>query len=844
MSLGKGIPIINGFDLNSKLPLDSRAVAETKTEMDTMVTDGSVTDGQLCYCKEDTTLYLLKNGTWEAYSTTADINNKIDGKADKQKGHVTVCEPNSANDEVLDVRWKFDFDDTTGNLVESARAFQTYKKGAVDDKLATKAPKVTTGGIEIAEAVGNATRITKGYTYNADGQLVKDSKFVEVYAKTTADSRFQTKLTQGDNISLVKNEADDGYTISAVIPDFSVTAQQVLDVTKDSDTVTRSIDTDGKIKFSAVGGGGGSTVPTAQEVLDVTKDTASVTRKIDTDGKLAFTSKVSAQQIMDATKDSSSVTRAVDSDGKLVFTSTATADVTAQDIFDKTADSDTITRAVVDGKTKFSTNFVFDFSYNSTHSALTWTDGKNPKNVKVSKINGKDILGVTNNFYAPESINTTTTPKLLQSKSSGMEWVDVPEVSFQEVKAHCTTGSNVDGGGVIDDNIDTMDLKTPFKLVVYNNAKTEIVGKYTIDVTLSSTSGSKQYRSLSSVAKGVTNLFIQRDKSTTAGYMFYFNTDSIIAHNSSVSKIFNKEVLSPSLIGVKGFDILPCTSADNGKVVQVVDGVPEWVTVQAGGGDVTAQNVFDVTKDTATVTRAIVDGKLAFTAVGGGSGESITSIDLETATDEERNSFGFIDLYKHDLTDEEFELFRNRITNNNSIICKCNINGENDNTVTLLQPRVQDLTNGPFGGDCGTGLEFSLAIFITNWKWLVFNNTLYVGSFYTVTLNYGLKVYTGNGVSMGYANLNINSPKVYFDKINGLNIVHSDDDEHKEWQFTEDKSIPLFGGHSVLVPKDSADTSILPCTASDNGKVLSVVNGQASWATPTGGSDVTVTFED
>ena len=41
---------------------------------------------------------------------------------------------------------------------------------------------------------------------------------------------------------------------------------------------------------------------------------------------------------------------------------------------------------------------------------------------------------------------------------------------------------------------------------------------------------------------------------------------------------------------------------------------------------------------------------------------------------------------------------------------------------------------------------------------------------------------------------------------------------------------------SILVPQDLEDPiPILPCTTADNGKVLSVVEGQAQWATPTGG---------
>lgn len=102
----------------------------------------------------------------------------------------------------------------------------------------------------------------------------------------------------------------------------------------------------------------------------------------------------------------------------------------------------------------------------------------------------------------------------------------------------------------------------------------------------------------------------------------------------------------------------------------------------------------------------------------------------------------------------------------------------------------------------------TLSTLIIDWKWLVFNGTLYVGSFYVVTSKYGLKVTTGNGVSMGYFNLNIDSPNVYFDTINGADIVHSEDTEHKNWLFTENKTISLFGKHSILVPKDSSDTNI------------------------------------
>lgn len=55
------------------------------------------------------------------------------------------------------------------------------------------------------------------------------------------------------------------------------------------------------------------------------------------------------------------------------------------------------------------------------------------------------------------------------------------------------------------------------------------------------------------------------------------------------------------------------------------------------------------------------------------------------------------------------------------------------------------------------------------------------------------------------------------------------------------QQIPLFSKYT-LVTNAVDPVPILPCTASDNGKVLSVVNGEAQWASASSG--VTVTFEN
>ena len=96
---------------------------------------------------------------------------------------------------------------------------------------------------------------------------------------------------------------------------------------------------------------------------------------------------------------------------------------------------------------------------------------------------------------------------------------------------------------------------------------------------------------------------------------------------------------------------------------------------------------------------------------------------------------------------------------------------------------------------------------------------------------------TGLGITTSWGDsYSINGNTFYFDTINGEKIYHQSDTDIVNHTIPEpSKAVPLYGNHNVLVPADSTDTAILPCTAADNGKVLSVVEGQAQWATPTGG---------
>lgn len=57
------------------------------------------------------------------------------------------------------------------------------------------------------------------------------------------------------------------------------------------------------------------------------------------------------------------------------------------------------------------------------------------------------------------------------------------------------------------------------------------------------------------------------------------------------------------------------------------------------------------------------------------------------------------------------------------------------------------------------------------------------------------------------------------------------------------RQVPLFSKYTLVTNTTDEITPILPCTTADNGKVLSVVNGEAQWASA-GSGGVSVTFED
>lgn len=76
-----GIKIINSFELNSPLPLDSRAVANNINEMNELITKNFVVAGQMCYNKADNKLYVLKKNSegallsWHEVADSVDLDN-------------------------------------------------------------------------------------------------------------------------------------------------------------------------------------------------------------------------------------------------------------------------------------------------------------------------------------------------------------------------------------------------------------------------------------------------------------------------------------------------------------------------------------------------------------------------------------------------------------------------------------------------------------------------------------------------------------------------------------------------------------------------------------------------
>ena len=82
MSIGKGIPISTGFDLNSQSPLDNRTIFKTIEERDSLPSI-NLYEGLECFVENTKTKYQYLNGQWEEIEiwdnvtvTKDEINNR------------------------------------------------------------------------------------------------------------------------------------------------------------------------------------------------------------------------------------------------------------------------------------------------------------------------------------------------------------------------------------------------------------------------------------------------------------------------------------------------------------------------------------------------------------------------------------------------------------------------------------------------------------------------------------------------------------------------------------------------------------------------------------------------
>lgn len=71
MSLGKGIKLSTGFDLNSQSPLDNREVFETIRERDSLPRI-NLYEGLHCYVKETKKNYQYIDGSWVDFAVSSD----------------------------------------------------------------------------------------------------------------------------------------------------------------------------------------------------------------------------------------------------------------------------------------------------------------------------------------------------------------------------------------------------------------------------------------------------------------------------------------------------------------------------------------------------------------------------------------------------------------------------------------------------------------------------------------------------------------------------------------------------------------------------------------------------
>lgn len=121
MSVGSGIKLTSGFDLNSKSPLDNRTLFETINERD-LLPSINLYEGLICYVKEVKENFQYIDGKWQEFKSSG--------------GDVSQEQVNIIQNEINDIK-SIKYDDVEGVKDENGYTILTFKANGVDKKTIT-----------------------------------------------------------------------------------------------------------------------------------------------------------------------------------------------------------------------------------------------------------------------------------------------------------------------------------------------------------------------------------------------------------------------------------------------------------------------------------------------------------------------------------------------------------------------------------------------------------------------------------------------------------------------------------------------------------------------------------
>ena len=169
--------------------------------------------------------------------------------------------------------------------------------------------------------------------------------------------------------------------------------------------------------------------------------------------------------------------------------------------------------------------------------------------------------------------DTTNTLVTIKCKVVNLDGGGGSAASVQQVNAYGEGGGSAIEKGKISTDLTDVDLKIPFVLNIYEDST--LSGTST-RIVMTNKVGENYYLGTFNF---LNHYLVQMTKGTDGKYSYSSN----IIPNPIKNTIFNKPILVPENLA-DPTPILPCTTADNGKVLSVVNGEAQWASV--GGGSV------------------------------------------------------------------------------------------------------------------------------------------------------------------------------------------------------------------------------------------------------------------